>query len=46
MQRSDIAVANFPAERFTLRNGALLIREHNPGADEKHPSPLLVLHPA
>ena len=27
----DMAVANYPAEHFTLRNGALVIREHNPG---------------
>jgi hypothetical protein len=29
----DIAIANYPNERFTLRNGALLIREHPPHAD-------------
>ena len=26
----DAAVANFPSERFTLRNRALVIREHVP----------------
>jgi hypothetical protein len=26
----DVAVANFPSERFTLRNRALVIREHKP----------------
>jgi len=26
----DVAVASFPAQRFTLRNGILVIREHAP----------------
>ena len=26
----DTAVANYPSERFTLRNGALVIREYEP----------------
>jgi hypothetical protein len=26
----DAAIANFPGERFTLRNGILVIREHGP----------------
>jgi hypothetical protein len=26
----DMAVANYPSERFTLRNGALVIREYKP----------------
>jgi hypothetical protein len=26
----DAAIANYPGQRFTLRNGALLIREHTP----------------
>jgi hypothetical protein len=26
----DAAIANFPGERFTLRNGSLVIREHGP----------------
>ena len=28
----DVAIANFPGERFTLRNRALVIREHKPEA--------------
>jgi hypothetical protein len=26
----DMAIANYPSERFTLRNGALVIREYRP----------------
>jgi hypothetical protein len=26
----DAAIANFPGERFTLRNGILVIRQHGP----------------
>jgi hypothetical protein len=26
----DMAIANYPGDRFTLRNGALVIREHKP----------------
>ena len=26
----DAAVANYPGQRFTLRNGILVIRQHNP----------------
>ena len=26
----DVAIANYPDQRFTLRNGALVIREHVP----------------
>jgi hypothetical protein len=26
----DVAIANYPNERFTLRNGALVIRQHSP----------------
>ena len=26
----DAAIANWPDERFTLRQGIMLIREHNP----------------
>jgi hypothetical protein len=26
----DAAIANYPGQRFTLRNGALVIRKHNP----------------
>lgn len=26
----DVAIASFPNERFTLRNGALVIRQHSP----------------
>jgi hypothetical protein len=28
----DVAIANYPTERFTLRNRALVIREHKPEA--------------
>jgi hypothetical protein len=24
----DVAIANYPGQRFTLRNGALVIRQH------------------
>ncbi len=27
----DVAIANYPGERFTLRNGMLVIREYPPG---------------
>jgi hypothetical protein len=26
----DAAIASYPGERFTLRNGILVIRQHNP----------------
>jgi hypothetical protein len=26
----DVAIANYPGQRFTLRNGILVIREHGP----------------
>jgi hypothetical protein len=29
----DSAIANYPGQRFTLRNGIRVIREHNPAAD-------------
>jgi hypothetical protein len=29
----DMAIANYPSERFTLRNGALVIREYKPAQD-------------
>ena len=29
----DVAIANHPSERFTLRNGSLVIREHKPTQD-------------
>jgi len=29
----DMAAANYPSERFTLRNGALVIREYKPTQD-------------
>jgi hypothetical protein len=28
----DMAIANYPSERLTLRNGALVIREYKPEA--------------
>ncbi len=31
----DMAIASFPHERFTLRNGALVIRQHPPAADTR-----------
>ena len=31
----DAAIANYPAQRFTLRNGILVIRKHTPELGEQ-----------
>ena len=33
----DVAIANYPSERFTLRNGIHVIRQHSPRTDASHP---------
>jgi hypothetical protein len=33
----DMAIATYPTERFTLRNGILVIRQHAPRMDASHP---------
>jgi hypothetical protein len=32
----DVAIANYPSERFTLRNRALVIREYKPEVRDEH----------
>jgi hypothetical protein len=33
----DMAIATYPSERFTLRKGILVIRQHSPQTDASHP---------
>jgi hypothetical protein len=33
----DVVTTNYPNERFTLRNGVLVIRRHSPAADTRMP---------
>jgi hypothetical protein len=33
----DTAIATYPSERFTLRNGILVIRQHSPQMGASHP---------
>jgi hypothetical protein len=33
----DMAIATYPSERFTLRNGILVIRQHSPQTAASHP---------
>jgi hypothetical protein len=33
----DTAIATYPSERFTLRNGILVIRQHGPRTDASRP---------